>query len=75
MGDIADEHANSMWDEVDFVPEDEDEPGGPSLKTCKFCKQAGLHWVLLCNEPVKWRLADAAGKVHACRVHFASKKP
>lgn len=56
MGDIADDHADRLFDRYD---EHEDEG-----VTCRRCGEGGLEWT---NTGVRWRLMNDDGKFHECQ--------
>ncbi len=58
MGDIADEHADRLFDRYD-EPDDDDKS-----VTCRRCGASGLEWI---NTGVRYRLMDDAGKFHQCQ--------
>lgn len=58
MGDIADDHADRLFDHYD-EPDDDDKG-----ITCRRCGATGLEWI---NTGVRYRLMDDAGKFHVCK--------
>ena len=69
MGDMAEDAIGGFID--DWLRDDEDGYGeyaasyGPQLKTCRYCKEPGLHWG---DAGRGWELFNARGAVHVCSV-------
>lgn len=62
MGEIADEHYDRMWDDI----EDDEDYGYsvrvPTTRTCERCGAVGLSWI---ETDAGWRLGKS-GRPHQC---------
>lgn len=67
MGDMAEHYLQQGLD--NYALGDEDWDGtegagyGPQPKTCRYCHERNLWWS---NNSGRYRLIDAAGKLHVC---------
>jgi hypothetical protein len=60
-GEIADEHADAMYDRDD---EEEEAKAMPGYEVhCKHCHQGPFTWT---HTGVRWRLVGDRGKLHEC---------
>jgi hypothetical protein len=63
MGEIADEHADAMYDRDDDEEDAYATPGSPGEVKCKYCGAFPLTWL---HTGVRWRLTDERGRFHEC---------